>query len=134
MYAIFTVMVALKGGKNMLTPFGRELRVFRMDNGELLKEMATNLGVTPAYLSAVENGKKEPTDELMNRIYKAYQLNEDQITAFEDAKAKTLRVVRINFSQDEDEEVGLLFARKLSSLSEHQREAILKILRTDNCD
>lgn len=118
----------------MLSPFGRELRVFRMDNGELLKEMATNLGVTPAYLSAVENGKKEPTDELMNRIYKAYQLDENQMTAFEDAKAKTLKMVRINFSRDEEEEVGLLFARKLGSLSANQRDAILEILRKDNCD
>ena len=48
-----------KGGIiGMLTEFGKALRRIRLDNDELLKDMADKLKVSSAYLSAVENGKK----------------------------------------------------------------------------
>lgn len=112
----------------MLTPFGKALRMFRLERGELLKEMAERLQISPAYLSSVENGKKEPTSELMMRITSAYPLSKEELLLLEEARAKTLREVRIAFSSEEDEEVGLLFARKLGSLSDRQRQALIDLL------
>ena len=43
----------------MLTNFGKALRKLRIDNNELLKDMALKLEVTVSYLSAVENGKRD---------------------------------------------------------------------------
>ena len=43
----------------MLTSIGRFLRKLRIDHGEILKDMADALGVSSAFLSAVENGKKK---------------------------------------------------------------------------
>ena len=43
----------------MLTALGKFLRKLRIDNGEILKDMADKLGVTASFLSAVENGKKQ---------------------------------------------------------------------------
>ena len=40
----------------MLTKVGKLLREMRLNNDEILREMATKLGVTSAFLSAVENG------------------------------------------------------------------------------
>ena len=68
----------------MLTPFGKTLRVFRLNRGELLKDMAERLEITPAYLSAIENGKKVPTPELMAKLYKAYDLSPEQKEEIED--------------------------------------------------
>ena len=42
-----------------ITKFGEYARDLRIDRGENLKEMAKNLGVSSAFLSAVENGKKQ---------------------------------------------------------------------------
>lgn len=112
----------------MLTPFGKALRVFRVKNSELLKDMATQLDVTPAYLSAVENGKKDPTDELMARLYKSYNFTPEQKEELEDARAKTQKFIKLSFDTDEDGELGLLFARKLGSLSDTQRLDIRQIL------
>lgn len=117
-----------KGEKRMLTPFGKELRIFRMERGELLKDMAEKLSVSPAYLSAIENGKKDPTDELMRRIEDAYEIGKDEKEQLEEAKAKTLKLVKLHFSNEEEEEVGLLFARKFDSLSQEQRQGIIEIL------
>ena len=49
--------------RRLLTKLGRFLRKIRIDRGELMIDMAEKLGVTPAFLSAVENGKRKPPKE-----------------------------------------------------------------------
>ncbi|ACB96675.1 helix-turn-helix domain-containing protein [Beijerinckia indica] len=45
-----------------MTPFGEKLRQLRAAKGVSLKTMAAALGVSPAYLSALEHGKRgQPT-------------------------------------------------------------------------
>ena len=41
-----------------MTPFGERLRAIRAERGLALKDMAGGLGVSPAYLSALENGHR----------------------------------------------------------------------------
>ncbi len=41
-----------------MTPFGRRLRELRRGRGKQLKDMAAALGVSPAYLSALEHGHR----------------------------------------------------------------------------
>lgn len=52
-----------------MTPFGEALRKLRERKGVTQKEMAEALHVTPAYLSALEHGKRgTPTFALLQRI------------------------------------------------------------------
>jgi transcriptional regulator with XRE-family HTH domain len=49
-----------------MTPFGRRVRELRELRGITLVQMAEGLGVTPAYLSALEHGKRgRPTFTLI---------------------------------------------------------------------
>ena len=41
-----------------MTPFGERMRELRRERGVTQKEMAQALGVTPAYLSALEHGRR----------------------------------------------------------------------------
>ena len=41
-----------------MTPFGDRMRKLRSERGITLKEMAEALGVSSAYLSALEHGKR----------------------------------------------------------------------------
>jgi transcriptional regulator with XRE-family HTH domain len=41
-----------------MTPFGAKLRELRMRRGVTMKQMAEHLGVSSAYLSALEHGKR----------------------------------------------------------------------------
>ena len=41
-----------------MTPFGERVRALRAERGIALKDMAAALGVTPAYLSALEHGRR----------------------------------------------------------------------------
>lgn len=52
-----------------MTPLGARLRVLRAERGVTLKEMARALRVSPAYLSALEHGRRgTPTFVLLQRI------------------------------------------------------------------
>ena len=52
-----------------MTPFGAKLRQMRAERGVTLKQMAAGIGVSSAYLSALEHGKRgAPTWFLVQRI------------------------------------------------------------------
>jgi transcriptional regulator with XRE-family HTH domain len=52
-----------------MTPFGRRLRVLRAERGLTLKGMAADLGVSPAYLSALEHGHRgRPNRRFVHRV------------------------------------------------------------------
>ncbi len=52
-----------------MTPLGAKLREMRATRAVTLKEMAHSIGVSPAYLSALEHGKRgAPTWFLIQRI------------------------------------------------------------------
>lgn len=52
-----------------MTPFGQRVRELRGARGVTLTAMAQALGVTPTYLSALENGKRgQPTWAMVQRI------------------------------------------------------------------
>lgn len=52
-----------------MTPFGAKLRQMRKSKGVSLKEMASGIGVSSAYLSALEHGHRgTPTWAMVQRI------------------------------------------------------------------
>ena len=53
----------------IVTPFGDKMRGLRAERGLRLKDMAAGLGVSPAYLSALEHGKRgRPNRRFVHRI------------------------------------------------------------------
>ena len=51
-----------------LTEFGKAVRKARLDSGNTLKTMAASLGISSAFLSAVETGKSKIPNRLVIRI------------------------------------------------------------------
>ena len=52
-----------------MTPFGEAMRDLRKTRGVSQREMARAIGVSPAYISALEHGKKGvPSFDLLQRI------------------------------------------------------------------
>ncbi|MCB1383059.1 MAG: helix-turn-helix transcriptional regulator [Notoacmeibacter sp.] len=52
-----------------MTPFGKRLREMRAARGVSQKEMAAAIGVSPAYLSALEHGRRGlPSWSMLQRI------------------------------------------------------------------
>lgn len=58
-----------------MTPFGERMRRLRAERGVTLKEMAAAIGVSPAYLSALEHGKRgRPGWHLIQRIISFFNI------------------------------------------------------------
>jgi transcriptional regulator with XRE-family HTH domain len=55
-----------------MTPFGRKLREMRLQKGVTLTEMAFSLEISPAYLSALEHGKRGRPSLLLQHQICAY--------------------------------------------------------------
>lgn len=62
-----------------MTPFGDRMRKLRIERGVTLKEMAEALGVSSAYLSALEHGKRgRPGWHLIQRILAYFNIIWDE--------------------------------------------------------
>lgn len=106
----------------MLTNFGKALRKIRIDNDELLKDMASKLDVTVAYLSAVENGTREVPDRWIDTLVKEYGLNEREtrdLQAYAYEKKDSLRIDLSGIEQEE-KELALAFARTFKHFSDNE--------------
>lgn len=58
-----------------MTPFGERMRQLRAERKVTLTEMADSIGVSPAYLSALEHGKRgRPGWHLIQRILAFFNL------------------------------------------------------------
>ena len=117
----------------MVTALGKQLRIFRIKNGELLKDMAQKLNVTPAYLSSIENGKRAPTKSLISQLFKEYDLTQDEKQTIINAYFESIDEVQISINQipADKKELGLIFARRFDSLSKEQINQIINILNSE---
>ncbi len=62
-----------------MTPFGDRMRKLRAERGVTLKEMADAIGVSSAYLSALEHGKRgRPSWHLIQRILNFFNIIWDE--------------------------------------------------------
>lgn len=62
-----------------MTPFGEKLRDLRAERGISQKEMAKAIGVSAAYLSALEHGKRgQPTWDKLQRIIQYFNIIWDE--------------------------------------------------------
>jgi transcriptional regulator with XRE-family HTH domain len=55
-----------------LSSFGRTVRFARIDGDLFLGQMAKAIGVTPAYLSAIEAGRRRVTPEVLQATIKFF--------------------------------------------------------------
>jgi transcriptional regulator with XRE-family HTH domain len=114
----------------MLTAFGKFCRKIRIDQGEIMKDMAQKLGVTPAFLSAVETGKRNAPDSWLSSLVNLYALTEEQIAALKKSIEDSKSELKINLRgrSDDDRKVAMAFAREFTSLSETEKQKLLEML------
>ena len=105
-----------------LTEFGREVRKMRIDTVMTLREMATELDVTPAYLSGVETGRKHIGDQLAQSVIKIFARRGVNAKHLVDAAARSRKEVRIRLQEARDDQVELAvaLARRFRDLSPDQ--------------
>lgn len=120
--------------KAMITEFGKELRKMRIDAGEVLKDMATKLGITSSYLSAIEVGKRTVSERILTNIQEKYTLSEAEMLRLRAAVEKDKPKVEINLKNTTPVQRStiLAFARTFHELDRETLEKIQKLLSEEN--
>jgi len=119
------------GRMTMLTAFGREVRKLRIDRGQLLKDLADGLGVSSAWLSAVETGRKSIPATLPSQIAAHYGLSERDRERLVEAAALSRKEFTVVPRQGDDlsRSVAARLARSFEDLSPAELEQIHEVLR-----
>lgn len=60
--------------RNILTNLGKQTRKLRIDNEELLMDMANKLEISASYLSSIETGKRKVPKEFIQKIESIYKV------------------------------------------------------------
>lgn len=114
----------------MVTSFGIFCRKLRIDNGEIMLNMAKKLGVSAAFLSAVETGKKIVPAEWGEKIEKLYNLSDEAATELFLSIAQSRNEVRIEYDSKNtlDQRLAVAFAREFKSLNDEDKSKIMELL------
>lgn len=114
----------------MLTEFGKVLRKLRIDRQEFLRDMAQKLGVSSAYLSAVETGKRKAPKSWVDTITEQYQLNRGMASELRQAYESSAQEVKIPLSNISAirRDAVLSFAKALDGLDDEKLAKIMAIV------
>lgn len=116
----------------MIIPFGIFLRKLRLDNNEVMADMAEKLDVSVSFLSAVELDKKNIPYSWFEKICKLYDLNDRQEKELREVICLSRHFLRVDLSDLSDEKRFLvfLFERKLESMSDENVEKLNEFLNS----
>lgn len=116
---------------DQMTPFGERVRQLRQERGRMLKDMAAHLGVSSAYLSALERGERgKPTWALIQGVLQYFHIiwdEADELTRLADLSDPKVKID----TSGSDPKATLLanrLAREIRSLSESELEDMLAVL------
>lgn len=114
-----------------MTPFGERVRRLRRERGLLLKDMAAHLGVSSAYLSALERGERgKPTWTLIQGVIQYFNIIWDE--ADELARLADLSDPRVKIETGGTRPRATLLAnrlaREIGGLTEEEIALILAVL------
>lgn len=114
----------------MITIFGKYLRDLRHLHTELLKDMADKLGVSAAFLSAVESGKKSIPPTWPSMLNIAYQLSAESRSDLNHAFDQSQKTVVIDLSNQSGERrgVAVALARTFNDLTDEQLDLIKRTM------
>ena len=98
----------------MRTGLGDYLRSIRVKANISLRKMATDLHISPAFLSAVENGKKKMPESWFTLVPETYQLTDAEINEFKDVAYESFNTVAVNISNasESNRKLAIKFARR----------------------
>jgi len=117
-----------------MTPFGERVRALRAERGLTLQAMAEALGVSPAYLSALEHGRRgRPTHALIVAVCAKLNIIWDEADELQ-------RLARLSHPRVAVDTAGLspaatelanLLAERIRKLPPVKVERMLEILRSE---
>ncbi|MCL1998859.1 MAG: helix-turn-helix domain-containing protein [Turicibacter sp.] len=114
----------------MLTEFGKRLRIMRINRGDILKDMADKLGMSSAYLSAIETGRRNVPEDLVERVSEMYSLDVTEYRELKDLTDRAIKNINVNIGNADTarRNAALIFARNFNDMDKETAQKLVKIL------
>lgn len=116
----------------MINDLGKMLRKKRIEKDERLLDMAGKIGVSVAFLSAIETGRKAPPLNIVDRIATAYRMKSKERVQLELAVFNSRTTFRLQANSPVAQDTVALLARRLNRLSPEEHRKIQAILGKEN--
>lgn len=115
----------------MLTEYGKAVRKLRIDLAMTLRDMAAELGLTPAYLSGVETGRKPVGDRLVRDVITLLARRGVDAEHLMEAAVRSRKEVRLRVQEarDDQRELAVVLARRFSNLSPDEVKNIMVTIK-----
>lgn len=112
------------------TKFGEYVRVLRIRCHEVMGDMATKLGTSVPFLSAVENGKKNVPAGWVEKISQLYSLAPLEQQELEEAAEESRMQYKIPMGNAgaTQRRAAMQFARSFENMDDETAEKILELL------
>lgn len=112
-----------------MTKFGIFVRKLRLDKGIRLRDMAKDLRISPAYLSAMETDHKDIPQSLADKVSSVYNLSIEQTKELKHSIILSKQKICITTGQIVwKNEIVSKLKEKLDTLSEEQQFKIIEVL------
>lgn len=115
-----------------ITPFGKQVRKYRIDADVTLSDMAEELDLYPSYLSAVETGRKALNEDLVRRCvayFRKQGIDATNLLALADRRRMEVSVEHL---EENERAAFAALARKLPTLPKSKRRQMIeKILEEE---
>jgi transcriptional regulator with XRE-family HTH domain len=115
-----------------VTPFGERIRSLRRERGIAQCDMAAAIGVSPAYLSALEHGRRGvPSWAMVQKIIGFFNVIWDDAEELQRLAARSDPRIVIDTAglSPRATELSNLLAETISSLSEEEIDTLIQQLR-----
>ncbi len=115
-----------------VTYFGKELRKLRIEKDMILKDMADDIGVSVAMLSAIELGNRSIPKGFVDKVVNRYKLNSEQSDVLHSAAIESEQVIEFNLASTTGETAQFLkaFARELrNGVNESKVSELLRLVK-----
>jgi transcriptional regulator with XRE-family HTH domain len=116
----------------MVNDLGKFLRTIRIEKDERLLDMAEKIGVSIAFLSAIETGRKAAPLNIVDRIASAYKMKPKQRVLLELAVSNSRTSFRLEPKSSAAQDTVGLLARRLNRLGPEEHRKIQAILRKED--
>lgn len=117
----------------MASYYGNYMKKLRKKQKENMRTMASRLGVSPAFISSIESGRKTIPMEYAEKISALYNLSDKEKNEIVDAiniSNKNVKIQIENFDSDR-KDVSLMFARKINTADKDLIKKLKEALNED---
>ena len=113
----------------MVTEIGKCLKMLRIKAGDSLRAMAAKLDISAAYLSAIENNKRNVPDGFFELICSVYDLNADDKAILKKAIYDSIDNYKVDLSNVSENKRRVLLSLTNDEIDEDVVDKLCEVIR-----